>query len=77
MIHNVIAEVDLGLPILVKEIPFIKGVDEDISVLKQRIHEVEWKAVVEGVGIAIRQLQLHLDQDCVLPENGVSNGSQG
>ncbi|OAX80523.1 hypothetical protein ACJ72_05147 [Emergomyces africanus] len=75
MIHDVIAEVDLGAPILVKEIPFIKGIDEDISALERRIHEVEWKVVVEGVGIAIRQL--HLISGRVLPENGPSsNGSR-
>ncbi|PGH28848.1 phosphoribosylglycinamide formyltransferase [[Emmonsia] crescens] len=76
MIHDVIAEVDLGVPILVKEIPFIKGVDEDISALKQRIHKVEWKAVVEGVGTAIQQL--HLIKGHSLPENGTSsNDSRG
>lgn len=57
MIHNVIAEVDMGTPILVREIPLVKGVDEDIKALEQRIHEVEWKAVPEGIGIAIQQLK--------------------
>ncbi|PGH06841.1 phosphoribosylglycinamide formyltransferase [Blastomyces parvus] len=76
MMHDVIAEVDLGLPILVREIPFIKGVDEDLSALKQRIHEVEWKVVVEGVGIALRQL--HPNGDRSPPENGAgSHGSRG
>ncbi|KLJ05786.1 phosphoribosylglycinamide formyltransferase [Blastomyces silverae] len=76
MIHDVIAEVDLGLPILVKEIPFIKGVDEDINALKRRIHEVEWTVVVEGVGIAIRQL--HPTGGPSPPENGAGgHGSRG
>lgn len=56
MIHKVISEVDMGTPILIREIPFIKGVDEDIRVLEQRIHEVEWKAVVEGTAIAMKEL---------------------
>lgn len=56
MIHNVIAEVDMGTPILVREIPLVKGIDEDIKALEQRIHEVEWKAVPEGIAIAIQQL---------------------
>lgn len=56
MIHKVISEVDMGTPILVREIPFIKGVDEDLKVLEQRIHEVEWKAVVEGTEMAIKEL---------------------
>ena len=30
MIHNVIAEVDMGTPILIREIPFVEGIDEDI-----------------------------------------------
>lgn len=46
--HYVISEVDMGQPILVEEIPFIKGVDEDIKKLEQRIHENEWKAIVLG-----------------------------
>jgi phosphoribosylglycinamide formyltransferase len=57
MIHNVISEVDMGTPILVREIPFIKGVDEDLEALEQRIHEIEWKAVVEGTGIVLKELQ--------------------
>ncbi|PGH16062.1 phosphoribosylglycinamide formyltransferase [Helicocarpus griseus UAMH5409] len=68
MIHDVIAEVDLGAPILTKEIPFIKGVDEDLNALEQRIHEVEWKAVIEGVGIAIQQIN---------KGKASANGSQG
>lgn len=46
----------MGIPILVREIALVKGVDEDIKVLEQRIHEVEWKAVPEGIEIAIQQL---------------------
>jgi phosphoribosylglycinamide formyltransferase len=57
MIHNVISEVDMGTPLLVREIPFIKGVDEDLKALEQRIHEIEWKAVVEGTGIVLKELQ--------------------
>jgi phosphoribosylglycinamide formyltransferase len=56
MIHHVISEVDMGQPILVKEILFIKGVDEDFEVFKQRVHEIEWGVVVEGVGIMIKQI---------------------
>jgi folate-dependent phosphoribosylglycinamide formyltransferase PurN len=42
MIHKVIAEVDEGSPLLVVEIPFIKGIDENMEALEQRIHEIEW-----------------------------------
>ncbi|KAK3177103.1 hypothetical protein OEA41_008431 [Lepraria neglecta] len=41
MIHKVIAEVDQGSPLLVVEIPFVKGVDENMESLEQRIHEIE------------------------------------
>lgn len=57
MIHNVISEVDMGAPILVREIPFIKGVDEDITAFEQRVHEIEWGTVIEGVGIAIKEVK--------------------
>jgi phosphoribosylglycinamide formyltransferase len=57
MIHHVISEVDMGQPILVKEIPFIKGVDEDFEVFMKRVREIEWGVVVEGVAIMIRQIR--------------------
>lgn len=57
MIHKVIAEVDMGEPILVREIPFIKGVDEDLEALKERIHKVEWEVVIEGINIMIKRMQ--------------------
>ena len=63
MIHNVVAEVDMGTPILVRELLFVKGVDEDIKALEQRIHELEWKAVPEGIEIAIQQLREKGDQN--------------
>ena len=56
MIHKVISEVDMGTPILVREIPFIRGIDEDLKALEQRIHEIEWKAVVEGTEMAMKEL---------------------
>lgn len=56
MIHRVISEVDMGDPILVREIPFVKGLDEDLKTLKQRIHEIEWKAIVSGTCLAIQEL---------------------
>ncbi|KAJ5604691.1 hypothetical protein N7510_009845 [Penicillium lagena] len=56
MIHDVISEVDMGTPILVREIPFRKGVDEDVHVFETRVHEVEWGTVIEGVDIVIQEL---------------------
>jgi len=41
MIHVVASEVDMGEPILVEEIPYVTGVDEDLKKLEERIHQVE------------------------------------
>ena len=49
MIHKVIAEVDQGEPILTREIPFVKGKDEDLEAFKEKVHQVEWAIVAEGV----------------------------
>ena len=57
MIHHIISEVDMGKPILVREIPFVKGVDEDLETFEKKVHEVEWGVVVEGVRIAIDELK--------------------
>lgn len=57
MIHDVISEVDMGKPILVKEIPFQKGRDEDLESFETRVHETEWGTVIEGVGMVLKELQ--------------------
>ncbi|KAL4996996.1 formyl transferase-domain-containing protein [Aspergillus recurvatus] len=57
MIHNVISEVDMGKPILVKEIPFVKGADEDLHAFEQKVHEIEWKVVIEGLQKTIEEIQ--------------------
>lgn len=56
MIHDVISEVDMGKPILVREIPFRKGLDEDIEVFEKRVHETEWGIVIEGVDLVLKEL---------------------
>ncbi|EED20572.1 phosphoribosylglycinamide formyltransferase, putative [Talaromyces stipitatus ATCC 10500] len=57
MIHNVISEVDMGQPILVKEIPFVKGVDEDLGKFKEKVHSIEWGAVIEGLQMTIGEVR--------------------
>lgn len=47
----------MGTPVLVKEVPFVRGADENLEVLEQKIHEVEWKAVIEGTNLVIAQIQ--------------------
>ncbi|KAK0511604.1 hypothetical protein JMJ35_006177 [Cladonia borealis] len=69
MIHKVIAEVDRGDPLLVKEIRFIEGVDEDMVSLEQRIHEIEHQAIVQGATIACKAIletknSNRTNQDC-------------
>lgn len=56
MIHDVISEVDMGTPILVREIPFRKDLDEDLIAFETRVHEIEWGTVVEGVDMVIQEL---------------------
>ncbi|KAL2815716.1 formyl transferase-domain-containing protein [Aspergillus granulosus] len=57
MIHNVISEVDMGKPILVREIPFLKGVDEDLHAFEQKVHEIEWGVVIEGIQKTIEEIR--------------------
>lgn len=56
MIHDVISEVDMGKPILVREIPFQKGQDEDLEAFEKRVHEMEWGTVLEGVDMVLKEL---------------------
>lgn len=57
MIHEVISEVDMGRPLLVREIPFVQGRDEDLEGFEKRVHEVEWGAVIDGVRMVIEQVR--------------------
>ncbi|KAH0047102.1 hypothetical protein KCU72_g9335, partial [Aureobasidium melanogenum] len=54
MIHYVILEVDMGEPIVTREIPMRKGESQDD--LEQRIHENEWQLIVQGTQKAIDTL---------------------
>lgn len=52
MIHRVIAQVDRGEPVLIKEID-IQGTLEEYEA---KVHEVEHEAIVEGTNIVINQM---------------------
>ncbi|KAL9603354.1 MAG: hypothetical protein Q9219_001216 [cf. Caloplaca sp. 3 TL-2023] len=54
MVHYVISEVDAGQPLVVKELDFDK--EETCTQLEQRMHKLEWEAIVEAVHIAIENL---------------------
>jgi len=56
MIHYVIAEVDRGTPILVKELDLIKG--ELLEAYEGRVHDVEHIAIIEGTNIAVEKLEV-------------------
>lgn len=46
MVHEVIKEVDRGQPLVVREIPCVKG--EDVAQLGERMHKVEHGIIVEA-----------------------------
>ncbi|MCJ1406668.1 hypothetical protein MMC19_000734 [Ptychographa xylographoides] len=54
MIHYVISEVDMGEPILVKDIDLRRG--ESLEDLEIRLHAMEHIAIVEGTKLAIERL---------------------
>lgn len=54
MIHKVIAEVDRGTPVLVKEIDLRK--DESLDDYEVRVHELEHVAIVEGTNIVLEEI---------------------
>lgn len=54
MVHYVISEVDMGQPIITREIDMRKG--ESLEELEARIHENEWELIVQGTKMAIDAL---------------------
>ena len=57
MVHEVIAEVDMGAPILVREISLEEGVHDNLRTLEERIHKVEWEIVPEAITMLHRQMK--------------------
>ena len=55
MVHHVISEVDMGAPLVMREIPILKGESEEE--LEDRIHKEEWDVIVKGTAKAIRELR--------------------
>ena len=55
MIHYVVAEVDAGRPLVVEEVDILQG--ETCAQLEERMHKVEWRAIVQGVQLAIKNMQ--------------------
>ena len=57
MVHEVIPEVDMGAPIVVREIPLYNDVHGDLHSLEQHVHNVEWEAVVQAIAILCEQMK--------------------
>ncbi|KAJ9626565.1 Bifunctional purine biosynthetic protein ADE5,7 [Taxawa tesnikishii (nom. ined.)] len=55
MVHYVISEVDMGEPILTRDIEMREG--EGLEELEQRIHQNEWEIIVQGTKMAIEKLK--------------------
>ena len=55
MVHEVIAEVDAGEAVVVKEVELKEG--EELEGLEERIHGVEWGVIVEGVRKVVEGLR--------------------
>ncbi|PLW06064.1 hypothetical protein PCANC_24985 [Puccinia coronata f. sp. avenae] len=55
MIHEVIAEVDRGAPVLTHPVELTKG--ESLEALKQRIHDVEHQLIVAGTLEMLRRMK--------------------
>jgi phosphoribosylglycinamide formyltransferase len=58
MVHRVIADVDKGEPLLVKEVSFTQGESEEAY--EARIHQTEHVAIVEGTRIAVDHIKAAL-----------------
>lgn len=61
MIHYVISEVDMGTPILVRDIEIRK--EDTVEDLESRIHDVEHELIVEGTQIAIENVKKTKQQE--------------
>ena len=55
MVHYVIDEVDMGRPVMTKEVEIRS--DESQEDLEERIHETEWKLIVEATGKVLHDLE--------------------
>ncbi|KAL8836364.1 MAG: hypothetical protein Q9170_002937 [Blastenia crenularia] len=54
MVHYVISEIDAGEPLVIKELDV--GKEETCEQLEERMHQIEWQAIVQGVQIIVQNL---------------------
>lgn len=55
MVHYVVDEVDMGEPVMVKEVECLPG--EPQSALEERIHKAEWRLIVDATGKVLQDLE--------------------
>ncbi|KAF4553917.1 Phosphoribosylglycinamide formyltransferase-like protein [Elsinoe fawcettii] len=60
MVHHVIPAVDMGPPILVREVEIRR--EDTIETLEERIHSTEWKVIVEATKLAIEEIAIQKSQ---------------
>jgi len=63
MVHYVIAEVDMGEPVVVEEIPFEEG--DDIKKLESRIRAVEWKIIVDATKVVLDKIRVQKHKQAI------------
>ncbi|KIK91243.1 hypothetical protein PAXRUDRAFT_831000 [Paxillus rubicundulus Ve08.2h10] len=56
MVHRVIAEVDRGAPVIVREVEVAKGEDLEAD-YELRMHKVEWEIIVEGTKMVLDEVK--------------------
>lgn len=54
MVHYVVLEVDMGAPILTREVPLLEG--DDLATVQQRIHSHEHELIVEATAKVAREI---------------------
>ena len=55
MIHKVINEVDMGEPVVTREVPLTQGESEED--VEKKIHNVEWELIIEGTAKTIESIR--------------------
>ncbi|KAI6045304.1 phosphoribosylglycinamide formyltransferase [Pisolithus marmoratus] len=55
MVHRVIAEVDWGESLVVREVPIEKG--ESIETYEERLYKVEWKIIVQATRMVLDEVK--------------------
>lgn len=66
MVHEVVAEVDRGAPVLVREVPISRS--DTLETLEEKMHKVEHSLIVEATGIMLERVKQGLTQTQAVDE---------